>query len=245
MAYASAIGDGDYPGLEARGPPHRPDRRGVGNGRHARDLEPRDPERRAAGAGDGQFERLAASPARVRALLRRGAENDARADLDVSVPTLVCHDHDNVMVPTELGRYIADHIPGAGYFEYPAATEVSMAETILIQSRSLGVPDRHTGRKPGPTGSSVPSCSSTSSGRPSGCRRGDHGWRADVEAFRATRCESGRSRRAAGQHEGRRRVRPRPDAHGGHRARRQGAGRAAELGSSSRRDPPRGGRGHR
>ena len=64
----------------------------------------------------GHFERLGASPARFRALARLWAANDARADLErVAVPTLVMHDRDNMLVPTEYGRYLAAHIPDSKF----------------------------------------------------------------------------------------------------------------------------------
>ena len=37
----------------------------------------------------------------------------------VRVPTLVVHHADDPIVPPELGRYVADHIPGAKYVELP------------------------------------------------------------------------------------------------------------------------------
>ena len=81
------------------------------------------------------FERLAASPGRFRALCALWAANDARADLArVSVPTLVMHDRDNQLVPEEQGRYLAEHISGARFVEYPGATEVSLSENIMTQA---------------------------------------------------------------------------------------------------------------
>jgi class 3 adenylate cyclase/pimeloyl-ACP methyl ester carboxylesterase len=67
-----------------------------------------------------RHERLAASPgtfARMRPLLD---EMDVRALLPtVRVPTLVLHHADDAFVPPELGKDIADRIPGAKYVELP------------------------------------------------------------------------------------------------------------------------------
>ncbi|MGE5695025.1 MAG: alpha/beta fold hydrolase [Candidatus Sericytochromatia bacterium] len=67
-----------------------------------------------------RHERLAASPgtfARMRPLLD---DMDVRALLPtVRVPTLVLHHTDDPFIPPELGKYIADRIPGAKYVELP------------------------------------------------------------------------------------------------------------------------------
>jgi class 3 adenylate cyclase len=48
------------------------------------------------------------------------AELDVRAVLPtVRVPTLVVHHTDDLFIPPALGKYIADHIPGAKYVELP------------------------------------------------------------------------------------------------------------------------------
>jgi pimeloyl-ACP methyl ester carboxylesterase len=79
------------------------------------------------------FERLAGSPARVRRLFDVWIANDARADLSrVAVPTLVMHDADNPIIPTEQGRYLAEHIPGATFIEAPSPSAMPFAEQILL-----------------------------------------------------------------------------------------------------------------
>lgn len=65
----------------------------------------------------GMFERAAASPAMVRALQRFNAEIDVTHVLPViGVPTLVLHRRDD-LVPVDLGRYVAEHVPGARFVE--------------------------------------------------------------------------------------------------------------------------------
>ena len=62
----------------------------------------------------------AASPGTVTFMLSLIAELDVRALLPtVRVPTLVVHHADDPFVPPELGKYVADHIPGAKYVELP------------------------------------------------------------------------------------------------------------------------------
>ena len=65
----------------------------------------------------GMFERAAASPAMVHALLQFNNEVDVTQVLPViGVPTLVLHRTDD-MVPVEFGRYLAEHVPGARFVE--------------------------------------------------------------------------------------------------------------------------------
>ena len=68
----------------------------------------------------GPEERLAASPATVALMLPLVAEMDVRALLPtVRVPTLVVQHTDDLLIPPEWGRYVAEHIPGAKYVELP------------------------------------------------------------------------------------------------------------------------------
>jgi pimeloyl-ACP methyl ester carboxylesterase len=65
-----------------------------------------------------RLERLAASPGTVALMFPLVAE--LRAVLPtVRVPTLVVHHADDPCVPPALGKYVADHIPGAKYVELP------------------------------------------------------------------------------------------------------------------------------
>jgi len=67
-----------------------------------------------------RIERAAASPRSVRAMLEVIAAIDVRPILPtISVPTLVVSRTEDVPMPPFFGRYLADHIPGAQYFEQP------------------------------------------------------------------------------------------------------------------------------
>ena len=67
-----------------------------------------------------RMERLAASPRTVALMLPLVAEMDVRAVLPtVRVPTLVVHHADDPFIPPAMGKYVADHIPGAKYVELP------------------------------------------------------------------------------------------------------------------------------
>jgi class 3 adenylate cyclase len=64
----------------------------------------------------GTAERLAASPGIVRRLVEMEAQVDIRAVLpDIRVATIVLHRRDDPMVDFELGRQLADAIPGARF----------------------------------------------------------------------------------------------------------------------------------
>jgi len=67
-----------------------------------------------------RFERLAVSPAGIKALLRITQDTDARHALSViRVPTLVIHREGDHVVRVENARYIAERIQGAKYVELP------------------------------------------------------------------------------------------------------------------------------
>jgi len=66
------------------------------------------------------FERAASSPAMIRGVVEASKQVDVRAVLPtIAVPTLVLHRTGDSVVPAGLGRYIADHVPGARYVEVP------------------------------------------------------------------------------------------------------------------------------
>ena len=66
----------------------------------------------------GMLERMSASPGMSRATLEAAFRIDVRAILStITVPTLVVHARDDVGIPVQGGRYLADHIPGARYLE--------------------------------------------------------------------------------------------------------------------------------
>ena len=65
-----------------------------------------------------EFERNACTPQMVMQIWQRNIDIDVRPILPaISVPTLVMHCRGDPIVPVELGRYLADHIPGARYAE--------------------------------------------------------------------------------------------------------------------------------
>jgi pimeloyl-ACP methyl ester carboxylesterase len=67
-----------------------------------------------------RFERLAVSPAGIKALLRITQDTDARHALSViRLPTLVIHRVGDHVVRVENARYIAERIQGAKYVELP------------------------------------------------------------------------------------------------------------------------------
>jgi hypothetical protein len=67
-----------------------------------------------------RMERLAASPRTVALMQPLVAELNVRALLPtVRVATLVVQHGDDLFIPPALGKYVADHIPGAKYVELP------------------------------------------------------------------------------------------------------------------------------
>lgn len=67
-----------------------------------------------------RFERLAASPGTVALMLTVVFDMDVRAVLPtVRVPTLVVQHTDDPIIVPSMGKYIADHVPGAKYVELP------------------------------------------------------------------------------------------------------------------------------
>ena len=91
---------------------------GTGEWQHA--LNPDMPWNEEIRATFARMERLALSPRTVALMLPLLSEVDVRALLPtVRVPTLVVHHtNDPILVPA-MGKYIADHIPGAKYVELP------------------------------------------------------------------------------------------------------------------------------
>ena len=67
-----------------------------------------------------RYQRLAASPAMARAVLRLAAEIDIREVLPaISAPTLVLHRSGDLLWPVEGARFVAECIPGARIVELP------------------------------------------------------------------------------------------------------------------------------
>jgi class 3 adenylate cyclase len=83
-------------------------------------------EIRAAWARHG---RLAASPGTIALMLPLVAGLDVRVLLPtIRVPTLVVHNTDDPFIPSESGKYVADHISGAKYAELPARNVLHCVE---------------------------------------------------------------------------------------------------------------------
>ena len=67
-----------------------------------------------------RLERLTATPGAARDLMRWTAEIDVRAALPaITAPTLVLHRSGDIAVPIARGRYLAEHIRGARFVEFP------------------------------------------------------------------------------------------------------------------------------
>jgi len=101
----------------------------------------------------GRVQRRTSSPGAVVALMRMVYEIDARSVLPaVRVPTLVLHRSEDRLVPVELPRYMAEHIPGAQFVELPGEDHfffsgdadgfLDRIEEFLTGERHAGAPDR-------------------------------------------------------------------------------------------------------
>ena len=111
-------------------------------------------------AGDPEAERMwgrllrsGTSPSGALALIDLYEEIDVREALPVvGVPSLVLHREGDVAVPPALGRYLADHIPGARYVETPgrdhaffaggAEAELAEIEEFVTGTRRERPPQR-------------------------------------------------------------------------------------------------------
>jgi pimeloyl-ACP methyl ester carboxylesterase/class 3 adenylate cyclase len=188
MTYARLLGEGDYPGPDSAEHAAAIDMivEGWGTGVTLGFWTPELAADARLVEEMAFFERLAASPTRVRALFDVWAANDARADLErISVPTMVMHDPDNAVIPTEQGRYLAAHIPGATYVEYPPPTAMPLAEQVLLMA-SLQC-EFLTGTSAGARSDRILGALvfvDVVGSTERAVARGDVGWRADVEAFR-------------------------------------------------------------
>jgi class 3 adenylate cyclase len=91
-----------------------------GTGEYQHLLNPDMPWNEEIRAAWAREERLAASPATVGLMLPLVMELDVRAVLPtIRVPTLVLHHSEDPFVPPEMGKDVADRIPGAKYVELP------------------------------------------------------------------------------------------------------------------------------
>ena len=96
-----------------------------------------------------RFERMATSPGSARAIVGWIFDSDVRAFLPtITVPTLVIQHPEGTTFPPALGRYVAEHIPGARYVELPGPDQLiwggDQARTIAeIQEFVTGVRPMH------------------------------------------------------------------------------------------------------
>jgi class 3 adenylate cyclase/pimeloyl-ACP methyl ester carboxylesterase len=91
-----------------------------GTGEFAHVSNPDMPWNEEIRAAWARHERCAVSPGTVAQMVTQMAELNVRPLLStIRVPTLVVHHADDPIIPPELGKYIADHIPGAKYVELP------------------------------------------------------------------------------------------------------------------------------
>jgi DNA-binding SARP family transcriptional activator/pimeloyl-ACP methyl ester carboxylesterase len=83
----------------------------------------------------GRLERMSISPSTVVRMLGLIREIDVRAALPaIHVPTLVIHRRGDRINPPFHGRYLADHIAGARYFEQPGDHVLRFAESEELDS---------------------------------------------------------------------------------------------------------------
>jgi pimeloyl-ACP methyl ester carboxylesterase len=79
--------------------------------------------------------RWSGSPGSVEALARMNREIDVRHVLPaIRVPTLVMHGRDDEVVPVEVGRYVADRIPGARLIELPDTGHLALRGSGAIEN---------------------------------------------------------------------------------------------------------------
>ena len=100
-----------------------------GTGQYQHVMNPDMPWNEEIRAAWARVERLAASPGTVALMMPLVAELNVRAVLPmVRVPTLVVQHADDVVILSAMGRYVADHIPGAKYVELPGRNVLHFVE---------------------------------------------------------------------------------------------------------------------
>jgi class 3 adenylate cyclase/pimeloyl-ACP methyl ester carboxylesterase len=106
---------------------------GTGEFTHA--MNPDMPWNEEIRAACARHERLAASPGTVALMLPMVSQLDVRTVLPtVRVPTLVVQHSDNPLIVPAMGKYVADHIPGAKYVEIPGRNMYHFVEPGWRQS---------------------------------------------------------------------------------------------------------------
>ena len=82
----------------------------------------------------GRFERLGASPAAAKSLIRMNMQLDVSDILSTDqVPTLVIHRTDDALIKVKAGRYLAENIPNARYIELPGKSGSPSSEATLTR----------------------------------------------------------------------------------------------------------------
>ena len=119
---------------------------GTGEIQHA--INPDMPWNEEIRATWARHERLAASPGTFALMRPLVTEMDVRALLPaIRVPTLVVHHTDDPLVPPAMGKYVADHIPGAKYVELPGRNMYHFVEPWrAVVPGDRRVPHRAPGR---------------------------------------------------------------------------------------------------
>jgi class 3 adenylate cyclase len=93
------------------------------------------------------MERLAASPATVALTMSFVSEMDVRAVLPaIRVPTLVVQHADDPIITPAMGKYVADHTPGAKYVEVPGRNMFHFVEPWRESFREIA--EFVTGQQP-------------------------------------------------------------------------------------------------
>jgi len=132
-----------------------------------------------------RFERLATSPGSARAFVEWLFSSDVREFLPtIRVPTLVIQHPEATMFPPTLGRYLAEHIPGARYLELPGSDQLLWAGD---QGRTVAhIQEFITGSRPMHATDRVLATVLFTDIVDSTVRAaelGDHAWRQRLEAF--------------------------------------------------------------
>ncbi len=96
-----------------------------------------------------RYERNSCTPKMVEEIMRSNMAIDIREVLSaVSVPTMVAHTKGDPLVPVALGRYLADHIPGARFFEMEGDFHGSWVHTAIPPELIEFVAGDHRPRAP-------------------------------------------------------------------------------------------------
>jgi class 3 adenylate cyclase len=94
-----------------------------------------------------RFQRLVATPGAFRELASILNGIDVRAVLpSIQAQTLVLHRSDDLIVPVAMGRYVAEHIPGARFKEFPGSDHVAFLgeqDPILDEIEEFLTGERH------------------------------------------------------------------------------------------------------